>query len=127
MFGGWLQGLYNITPPTPTGDMQDGMDAVMPMAMPAANPAAPAANAPQTLPNTGGESPQSGWGLLALGIVALLSGGLLLRRGHHVSSDRHKRCQYGRLTTSEAVACIIPGLLWRGHGAGGSAAIQPRS
>lgn len=37
MFGGWLQALYPITPPTPTGDMQDGMDAVMPMAMPAAN------------------------------------------------------------------------------------------
>jgi LPXTG-motif cell wall-anchored protein len=82
MFGGWLQGLYTITPPAPTGDMQDGMDAVMPMAMPAANPAAPAANAPQTLPNTGGDSPQPGWGLLAVGILALLSGGLLLRRAH---------------------------------------------
>ncbi len=82
MFGGWLQGLYTITPPTPTGDMQDGMELVMPMAMPAANPAAPAANAPQTLPNTGGESPQSSWGLLAMGIVALLSEGLLLRHAH---------------------------------------------
>ena len=80
MFGGWLQGLYTITPPTPTGDMQDGMDAVMPMAMPAANPAAPAANAPRTLPNTSGETSQLGWALLAASITALLSGGLLLRR-----------------------------------------------
>jgi LPXTG-motif cell wall-anchored protein len=79
MFGGWLQGLYTITPPTPTGDMQDGMDAVMPMAMPAQSPAAPAASAPQTLPNTGGET-QPGWMLLAAGIAALLSGGLLLHR-----------------------------------------------
>jgi hypothetical protein len=73
MFGGWLQGLCNITPPTPTGDMQDGMDRVMPMAMPAQSPAAPAASAPQTLPNTGGGM-QPGWILLAAGIVALLSG-----------------------------------------------------
>lgn len=82
MFGGWLQGLYAITPPTPTADMQDGMDAVMSMAMPAANPAASIANAPQTLPNTGSESPQPGWELLAIGIVALLIGGLLLHRVH---------------------------------------------
>lgn len=30
-FGTWLQKWYGITPPTPTGDMQDGMDAVMGM------------------------------------------------------------------------------------------------
>lgn len=80
MFGGWLQGLYAITPPTPTGDMQDGMDAVMPMAMPAQSPAAPAAAMPQTLPRTGGEIPQLGWALLTVSIIAVLSGGLLLRR-----------------------------------------------
>jgi len=80
MFGGWLQGLYNVTPPTPTGDMQDGMEAVMPMAMPAANPAAPAANMPQTLPNTAGETLYSEWALLVIALVALFSGGLLLRR-----------------------------------------------
>ncbi len=79
MFGGWLQGLYKITPPTPTGGMQDGMDAVMPMAMPAQSPAAPAASAPQTLPNTGGET-QPGWMLFVASIAALLSGGLLLCR-----------------------------------------------
>lgn len=80
MFGGWLQGLYNITPPTPTGDMQDGMDAVMPMAMPAQSPAAPSANIPQTLPRTGGEIPQRTWALLLASIIVLLSGVLLLRR-----------------------------------------------
>jgi hypothetical protein len=31
IFGGWLQGLYNINPPVPIGDMQHGMDAVMNM------------------------------------------------------------------------------------------------
>lgn len=79
MFGGWLQGLYAITPPVPTGDMQDGMEAVMPMSMPAASPAAPAANAPSTLPNTAGESPFAS-ALLAAALVALLAGSVVLRR-----------------------------------------------
>jgi len=80
MFGGWLQGLYTLTPPTPTGDMQDGMDAVMPMAMPAQSPTAPATNMPQTLPRTGGAIPDPTWTLLIIGIAAVLCGGVILRR-----------------------------------------------
>ena len=33
-----------------------------------------------TLPNTSSETPQLGWAVLAMGIITLLSGGLLLRR-----------------------------------------------
>lgn len=88
-FGGYLIGWYNITPPTPTGDMQHGMDAVMQMAMPttmpmptaeAAGGAAPStgANAPATLPRTGSESVP--WLPFAFGILVLLAGGVALRR-----------------------------------------------
>jgi uncharacterized protein (DUF305 family) len=82
IFGGWLQGLYGIAPPAPTGDMQHGMEAAMQMPMaPAASsgPAAPSA-APQALPNTSGESQQFVWFLLTAGIVALLMGSYMLRR-----------------------------------------------
>ena len=86
MFGGWLQGLYTINPPAPTGDMQHGMDAVMNMAPPMAAPtgAAPAApgtsTPPSTLPNTGGDGDAYGWAWLALITGTLLIGGYVLRR-----------------------------------------------
>jgi LPXTG-motif cell wall-anchored protein len=90
IFGGWLQAVFNITPPTPTGDMQHGMDAVMNMSMPATAPttapaggapAAPGSQAtPSTLPNTGGESAPLVWVVLASTIGALLIGGYVLRR-----------------------------------------------
>jgi LPXTG-motif cell wall-anchored protein len=90
MFGGWLQSLYNINPPVPTGDMQHGMDAVMNMGAPAVAPtmtpaggapSAPGSQAtPSTLPNTGGESAPFVWVVLALTIGTLLIGGYVLRR-----------------------------------------------
>jgi LPXTG-motif cell wall-anchored protein len=86
MFGGWLQGLYSINPPVPTGDMQHGMDAVMnmvpPMAAPAgAAPAAPGTSTPpSTLPNTGADQSAYEWAWLALITGALLIGGYVLRR-----------------------------------------------
>jgi LPXTG-motif cell wall-anchored protein len=61
-FGTWLQQWYGITAPKPTGDMQDGMDAVMGMVM----------------PETGAEEPL--WAVLAAGALALFGGGFLLRR-----------------------------------------------
>lgn len=61
-FGTWLQQWYGITPPTPTGDMQDGMDAVMPMGL-------PATGAADTL-----------WAAFVAGALALLAGGYVLRR-----------------------------------------------
>ena len=85
MFGGWLQGLYGLTPPTSTGDMQDGMDAVMHMTAtpeaPSSAPTAPAAGSatPRELPHTGGESDLV-WVAFVVSIVALLSGGYVLRR-----------------------------------------------
>ena len=86
MFGGWLQGLFNITPPAPTGDMQHGMDAVMNMASPPAAPAgsAPAApdtsTAPRALPNTGDDGNEYGWAVLAVITGVLLVSGYMLRR-----------------------------------------------
>jgi LPXTG-motif cell wall-anchored protein len=86
MFGGWLQGLFTINPPVPTGDMQHGMDAVMNMAPPLAAPTAGALAAPgtstppSTLPNTGGDEGANGWAWLALIMGALLIGGYMLRR-----------------------------------------------
>lgn len=87
-FGGYLIGWYNITPPTPTGDMQHGMDVVMPMVIPAAPVAggAPAegaapntgGNTPATLPSTGGENLPV-W-MVGFGLLALLLGGLTVRR-----------------------------------------------
>lgn len=61
-FGTWLQQWYGITTPTPTGDMQDGMDAVMDMMM----------------PDTGAEE-WAGWAAIASALV-LLGGGYMLRR-----------------------------------------------
>lgn len=61
-FGTWLQQWYGITPPTPTGDMQDGMDAMMPMGL-------PATGAADTL-----------WAAIVAGALALLAGGYMLRR-----------------------------------------------
>ena len=61
-FGGYLIGWCNMTHPTPTGDTQNGADAVMPLAMPPAAPAsdgqAPAVGVTlaATLPRTSGES-----------------------------------------------------------------------
>ena len=90
MFGGWLQGVFNINPPVPTGDMQDGMDAVMNMGAPTMAPTtapaggAPAASGasgtPSRLPNTGEERDPSVLAVLALTIGALLSAGYVLRR-----------------------------------------------
>ena len=90
MFGGWLQGVFTITPPTPTGDMQDGMDAVMNMGAPAMAPttapaggAAAAPNtstAPRALPNTGDDGNEYGWAVLALITGVLLASGYILRR-----------------------------------------------
>jgi LPXTG-motif cell wall-anchored protein len=61
-FGTWLQQWYGMTPPAPTGDMQDGMDAVMDMLMPAT-----------------GATDWRIWTAVA-GAVALLSSGYVLRR-----------------------------------------------
>jgi uncharacterized protein (DUF305 family) len=81
--GGWLQTWYAITPPTPTGDMLHGMEAVMaPMPAPTAAPAtaapaptaAPAAGAPGSLPNTGATLDASPWSFI--GVLALLTLGL---------------------------------------------------
>ena len=86
MFGGWLQGLFNINPPVPTGDMQHGMDAVMNMAPPAAAPAgnvpmAPdTSTAPRTLPNTGEDGNEYRWIVLAAITGVLLGSGYMLRR-----------------------------------------------
>ena len=88
-FGGYLIGWYTMTPPTPSGDMQHGMDAVMPMAMPPAAPASSGqpsggtapntgATTPATLPRTGGESFPA-W-LLSFGLLALFIGAAALRR-----------------------------------------------
>lgn len=79
-FGTYLIGWYSITPLTPTGDMQDGMDAVMPMGMPmpSTNAGGVTPNTPATLPSTGGDSLP--WLPLAFGILALLAGGVALRR-----------------------------------------------
>lgn len=90
IFGGWLQGVFNINPPVPTGDMQHGMDAVMNMGMPAVAPtAAPAGGAgaapgmpttPSALPNTGADSSAPLWAVLGLAVGILLIGGYILRR-----------------------------------------------
>jgi LPXTG-motif cell wall-anchored protein len=86
MFGGWLQGLYTINPPVPTGDMQHGMDAVMNMVPSSAAPSggAPAApgtsTPPRTLPNTGGDGGAYELAWLALITGVLLIGGYALRR-----------------------------------------------
>lgn len=61
-FGTWLQQWYGMTPPAPTGDMQDGMDAVMDMLLPAT-----------------GATDWHIWTTVA-GAVALLSSGYVLRR-----------------------------------------------
>jgi len=90
MFGGWLQGVFSINPPVPTGDMQHGMDAVMSMGAPAMAPTtapaggAPAApgtsTAPRALPNTGDEGNQYRWAVLAVITGVLLVSGYILRR-----------------------------------------------
>lgn len=61
-FATWLQQWYRITPPTPTGDMQDAMEAVMGGMM----------------PDTGAEE-WAGWVALAAAL-ALLGSGFVLRR-----------------------------------------------
>jgi len=61
-FSTWLQQWYGITPPPPTGDMQDGMDAMMPMGL-------PATGAADTL-----------WAAIVAGALVLLAGGYVLRR-----------------------------------------------
>ena len=90
IFGGWLQGVFSINPPVPTGDMQHGMDAFMSMGAPAMAPTtapaggAPAApgtsTAPRELPNTGYDGNQYGWAVLTLITGVLLVSGYILRR-----------------------------------------------
>lgn len=84
-FGGYLQGVHNITPPTPTGDMQHGMEAVMSMpgmsgSTPAAGTSAPPAAqpVPAALPSTGGENVP--WWPAVAGLFILLLGGYVVRR-----------------------------------------------
>jgi LPXTG-motif cell wall-anchored protein len=94
--GGWLQSWYGITPPTPTGDMLHGVEAVMPQpaaptmapgtAMPtmapatAAPTAAPVGGAPGSLPNTGAPAGSSWWPLVVLLAMVGLGTGFLVRR-----------------------------------------------
>ena len=68
-FGAWLRTWYNVTAPTPTGDMQHGMDAAM------------AAPMPSNLPATGLADSMTWWvAALSLGVVLFLAGALVRRR-----------------------------------------------
>lgn len=75
--GNWLQSWYNITAPTPTGDMQHGMDAAMAQPAPTT---APVGAAPGSLPNTGASTQVPWWTIISLIALGCVGGGLLVRR-----------------------------------------------